>query len=646
MTLRLVSPVHGLGQPLINRSQRIVFRLDGVEIKAYAGDTVLSAALAAGLVGAGRAAGAPLRLGTDYAPDIRARGDVDGAGVPMTLCPAVDGVDLVTLGTRPRATRRMATRISGHAGEGLPIDADHPLPAAAAETPEVETADVLVVGGGVAGMSTALAAAERGERVILVERRGRLGGDAPLFGNREDEDPALDAIAALESAIATRSEIDLRLYCEAFDAGSEGVNLRSVADAKSAPRLKVTRVAALHVVLATGCADRLAVFPGNRLPGVVGLAEAFHMAGAYGIWPDTPTLFAGGTNALYHLAMLSKESGAELVRLIDHRTAPHSRFIDFAKASGVPQEFATRIASIAYAKPGKLSVETALSGTSGTREGRTVFAAGSVVHSDGWRPRLTLWTRLGGTVTWNGKAGVPTGSRIPAGVALAGSVTGLLTTSGCRQSGRQAVTELFGDPVEPVTEHLLADYVESPDAQRLDALPSRKAPAFAASGAVLVTLPAAEPARRRAPGTEPGPGMAGALDLETIETLTWAGLSPAERFSDICIERLASPEVIVPERIVPEPDPGGEDDIPDYVRGRFAAPLKRIALASEDGRTFEPGLLVFVESGLRRPEEAIGVIVTASDKGGIAIVQGDACEKLTRVAVRDGARTIAALILD
>ena len=85
-----------------------------------------------------------------------------------------------------------------------------------AETAVVPSATprrVLVVGGGPAGMSAAIAAAELGHRVVLAERNGRLGGQLELAG----APPGREEFAQLAQDLARQVEIldiEVRLQTE------------------------------------------------------------------------------------------------------------------------------------------------------------------------------------------------------------------------------------------------------------------------------------------------------------------------------------------------------------------------------------------------------------------------------------------------
>ena len=67
------------------------------------------------------------------------------------------------------------------AASGFPLDAPA-QPASGESAPEEEHFDVVVVGGGIGGLSAALCAAEEGSRVVLLEKNGFLGGDTLISG--------------------------------------------------------------------------------------------------------------------------------------------------------------------------------------------------------------------------------------------------------------------------------------------------------------------------------------------------------------------------------------------------------------------------------------------------------------------------------
>ncbi len=132
--------------------------------------------------------------------------------------------------------------------------------------------DVLVVGGGPAGLAAARAAARTGARVILCEQEARLGG-------RLNWDPAAidgvaDWIGDAEKELRATEETQVLLRCTAM--GYFDHNAMALLERFETPnhwRQRLWQVRAREIILATGALERPLVFPGNDRPGVM-LASA------------------------------------------------------------------------------------------------------------------------------------------------------------------------------------------------------------------------------------------------------------------------------------------------------------------------------------------------------------------------------------
>ena len=126
--------------------------------------------------------------------------------------------------------------------------------------------DVLVAGGGLSGLSAALALAGHGVRVLLVSA-GELGGIARVDPRLEHQvDPLIAKVEAAGVAIHRQSRV-VGLY--------EGPRRALVIDAEGPVILRFERL-----VVATGAYDRLPALRGNDLPGVVGLRAFARLAGS------------------------------------------------------------------------------------------------------------------------------------------------------------------------------------------------------------------------------------------------------------------------------------------------------------------------------------------------------------------------------
>ena len=144
--------------------------------------------------------------------------------------------------------------------------------------------EILVVGGGPAGASAAIAAAKAGAQVLLVDENpvepGLMGLDTPLyFGGRYTNavhapERLMEAVFAanplLEEALEAGAEVELGVACwGAFTAGyalkSLPGSIAGLADAQT-----TTMVGFERIIIATGARDVAFSFPGWDRPGVMG----------------------------------------------------------------------------------------------------------------------------------------------------------------------------------------------------------------------------------------------------------------------------------------------------------------------------------------------------------------------------------------
>src|SRR5690606_42490 len=156
-----------------------------------------------------------------------------------------------------------------------------------------------VIGGGVTGLSAASAATGR---TILVDRRTWMGGDARYFGTTGEEESPGTAIARLQSGLAA----DILLSTEVFALTGTIARAHQMRVENGRPSARIIEIRAQRVVLATGAFERLPLFAGNRLPGVVGAIAAFHRADRHGVWLGRRAFFSTPGAHGYRLALLAK----------------------------------------------------------------------------------------------------------------------------------------------------------------------------------------------------------------------------------------------------------------------------------------------------------------------------------------------------
>lgn len=635
----------GLAGRAIDRSRPVQFQLDGRVVNGYEGDTVLSAVLASGMDTLGIHLGRRMGLSMASAPAIAhaALAADPQKSLAMERTPAIQGAEFVTLaGRRPWSWTRLF-----QPGRSLGINLNDPhaldRPWLANNGIGQETCDVVVVGGGVAGLSAALTAARAGLTVSVVEASPILGGHSGLFGTQDGEDTPDAAMARLAAEVRNSPAISVLLSTEVFSLRRGLVRAHRIETVAGDARGSVIDIPTKRIVLATGSAERLPLFAGNRLPGVIGALETYELASRYGVWSGRSLMLATASNPAYRLAVLAREIGVVVETILDSRPNPNSRFIDFAKAYGIRQATGNCPVEVQANRSGsQLTVSLDRGAPLRTEH---------LVVCGGWQPDLTLWHIAGGSSQWDAERYrlEPVGTLDS--IALAGSAAGYLTRQGCIQSGADAVDRLLGRERRPVTDPVIDPHYETPDGT-LDNTEARvtSSVTYLDLGTSLITRPMAPPRRwasaLRAAKAPELPALSEAsqpLSLGTIAAGVTLGLIPARSAGVVAQERVA---------LVPLPQEGrlghdahnsvpADDDIPQYLIGRFGQNARIETVRPMDDRRLDPGSLIFANQDVLTPLSAIGVVLRTSSKGIRAVLDGDAIEGKQFLAVRDHGQWVA-----
>jgi len=470
---------------LIDRARPLSFTFDGRQYRGYAGDTLASALIAndVRLVGRSFKYHRPRGILTSGAEEPNAlvtigRGADADPNSRATTVALYDGLEAVSQNRWPSLSfdmmavngllsplfvagfyyktfmwparfweklyepliRRAAGlgRLSGQ-DDGAVYDRDHGF------------CDLLVIGGGPAGLAAALVGGRAGARVILADGDMRIGGR--LLSERHE----IDGIAGIDWAAAALAELaampNVRLMPSTtvfgvYDGCTYGA-IEQLAPKAGASAQRYWKIVARRCVLAAGAIERPLVFPGNDRPGVMMASAVQSYVNRHAALPGRCIALFTTTDSGWRLADDLRAQGVDVTAIIDPRDhSPH----DAARRA---HQHGTRIFSGAM-----------VTGTRGGKAIRSVDvrdADGQVQRVEvdllamagGWNPSIGLGCNMGGRPVWCDEIHSFILKSPPPGMTLAGAAADRLSLGEALADGLRAGSEAmaslgFVAPLMPV----------------------------------------------------------------------------------------------------------------------------------------------------------------------------------------------------
>lgn len=173
--------------------------------------------------------------------------------------------------------------------------------------------DVLIAGGGPAGMSAAVAAAQAGARVLLVDEGHALGGHL-RWGDADERATA----AELSAEVAAYDNVEVltnSVVAGRYDDNWVAVVQRDLPDIPE----RLIKARAKTLVVAAGLIERPYVFSGNDIPGVLLSTAARRLVNMYAVAPGRRAVVLAANAAGDAAAADLEAAGVEIAHVADAR---------------------------------------------------------------------------------------------------------------------------------------------------------------------------------------------------------------------------------------------------------------------------------------------------------------------------------------
>lgn len=181
--------------------------------------------------------------------------------------------------------------------------------------------EVLIIGGGPAGLSAAISAARAGAQVTVLETNAKAGGQLvkqthKFFGSKEHR-AGVRGIDIVQQLIAECGELGVELMLNATVTGIYKEKTVAVDVQKSLTEHQLIRIQAQRIIISTGASENAIRFPGWTKPGVMGAGAIQTMCNYHRVIPGKKLLMIGSGSVGLIVCYQLMQAGAEIVGIVE-----------------------------------------------------------------------------------------------------------------------------------------------------------------------------------------------------------------------------------------------------------------------------------------------------------------------------------------
>ena len=328
--------------------------------------------------------------------------------------------------------------IRAFAGLGV-IDPNNRPPA---DNPQFNArCDVLVVGGGPAGLAAANAAGRGGEVVFLMEDHGDIGGQFIHRGGTIEGGEWRAWAASVCAAVEANGG---RVMTSTTAYGVYDHNLVCAWERRAGSPDALWRIRPKRIVVAAGAIERPLVVPDNDRPGVMSADAALVYLRRFGVMVGRRIAIATNNDAAYPVAEALAEAGRRSRFLTRGRIAPPTKL---KVSPGVEMEGVV-----------------GASGVESFRAGGRTRAADALLLSGGWTPTVHLYAQARGKLRYDEALAALVPNMEVDGVTAVGAANGAFALDEALRQGHAAGGGEGAAPNAPAGLYRVAANWPKPDA--------------------------------------------------------------------------------------------------------------------------------------------------------------------------------------